>query len=60
MAAEAAKLRSLQSQDYVPGERVCLDSTYFDDPKNLGEVVALLCFSFCTALFRRRSENYFS
>ena len=37
MAAEVAKLRSQQCQDFVSGEKVWVDSTYFDDPKSAPE-----------------------
>ena len=36
MAAEIAKLRR-RAQDFIPGEHVCIDATYFDDPKSAPE-----------------------
>lgn len=37
MAAEIAKLRCRQIQDFVSGEHVWVDATYFDDPKSAPE-----------------------
>lgn len=68
MAAEVAKLRN--REDFIEGERICVEATYFDDPKSAPEnrfsatcnevfgVILSVASKTCKVLFDDGSKSY--